>query len=56
MDSREILFLVSGQRKADILHKVLYTREPDPLIPATLLKSHLQCRWIVDEAAAALLK
>lgn len=56
MDSREILFLVSGQRKAAILHKVLHAREPDPLIPATLLKRHPHCHWIVDEAAAAQLK
>ena len=56
MESKEILFLVSGERKAGILQKVLCAKEPDPLIPATLLKRHHNCHWIVDEAAAALLK
>ena len=56
MESKEILFLVSGKRKADILRKVLLAQEPTPLIPATILREHHQCHWIVDEKAAVSLK
>ena len=56
MASKEILFLVSGERKAEILHKVVFAQEPTPLIPATILREHHQCHWIVDEKAAVNLR
>lgn len=56
MKSREVLFLVSGERKADILQKVLSADAPTPGIPATVLRNHRGCHWIVDEKAAANLR
>ena len=56
MESKEILFLVSGKRKADILRKVMLAQEPTPFIPATILREHHQCHWIVDEKAASNLR
>lgn len=53
VESREIIFLVSGERKADILYKVIYAVEPTPDIPATILRQHSNCIWIVDKKAAS---
>ena len=53
MKSKEVLFLVSGREKADILHKIVYSSKPTTKIPATILKLHPRCRWIVDEDAAS---
>jgi glucosamine-6-phosphate deaminase len=52
MASKEILFLVSGERKAEILRKVIYAPEIRQDLPATLLRNHPLCHWIVDEKAA----
>ncbi len=56
MRSKEILLLVCWVRKARILKDILdsdwFTRE----IPATILKEHPNCSWIIDEDAARLLK
>jgi glucosamine-6-phosphate deaminase len=52
MAAKEILFLVSGERKAEILRKVIYAPEIRQDIPATLLRDHPLCHWIVDEKAA----
>ena len=52
MAAKEILFLVSGERKADILREVIYAPEIIQNIPATLLRDHPLCHWIVDEKAA----
>jgi len=53
MQAKEILFLVCGERKAEILNKVIYSPEPIKEIPATVLKNHPNCHWIVDKAAAS---
>ena len=53
MQSREILFLVSGERKAEILARVLHSPEPTTSLPASLLQKHPRCLWVVDEAAAS---
>ncbi len=55
MQSREVLFLVSGERKAEILARVLHGPEPTTSLPASLLKRHPRCLWLVDEAAASCL-
>ena len=53
MESKEVLFLVSGKQKADILSKVVYSKKPTTKLPATILKLHPNCRWIVDKEAAS---
>jgi len=53
MAAKEILFLVSGERKADILREVICAPEITENIPATLLKDHPLCHWIVDQKAAS---
>ena len=50
--AKEILFLVSGERKAEMLRKVIYAPEIRQDFPATLLRDHPLCHWIVDEKAA----
>ena len=54
MSAEEVVVLVSGKRKAGILRKILYAEMTEKL-PATLLKTHARCSWIVDEDAARLL-
>jgi glucosamine-6-phosphate deaminase len=49
MAAKEILFLFSGERKAEILRKVIYGPEIRQDIPATRLRDHPLCHWIVDE-------
>jgi 6-phosphogluconolactonase len=52
--AREVIFLVSGARKADILERVLRARDPDPALPATLVRPVKgKVTWMVDRAAAA---
>jgi glucosamine-6-phosphate deaminase len=53
MASKEILFIICGKRKADILKKVIYSSEPTEEIPASLLIKHPNCHWIVDKEAAS---
>ncbi|WP_368654400.1 glucosamine-6-phosphate deaminase [Ornithinibacillus sp. 4-3] len=50
MDAKEILFIVSGESKAEILAKVLEGKA-DPSIPATVLHLHDNVTVIADEAA-----
>ncbi len=52
MQSKEILVLVSGVRKADILKRVLQGDISEE-VPATILRTHPNCKWIVDQAAAS---
>jgi glucosamine-6-phosphate deaminase len=52
MRAREVLVLVSGLRKADILRRVLLDEISED-VPATILKRHKNCVWIVDEDAAS---
>lgn len=52
MKAREVLLLVSGGRKAEILKRVL-TDDISEDVPATILRNHKNCIWIVDEAAAS---
>lgn len=54
MSSKEVLLLVSGQRKAEILRKIV-TEAVSPAIPAIILRTHPHCTWIIDEDAASLL-
>ncbi len=53
MSAKEIILLVSGERKAEILKKIIYSSKPTKSIPATLLKEHANCHWIVDKAAGS---
>ncbi len=56
MLSKEIIFLVSGKRKAKILAKILKAKKPTVKIPATILKKHKNCHWIVDREALSVTK
>ena len=52
--ARQVLFLVSGESKAEALEQVLRAKEPDPSLPATLVRPvHGKVTWLVDRAAAA---
>lgn len=52
MDAREVIVLVSGTRKAQVLREII-TGEVSRDLPATVLRGHHNCKWIVDEAAAS---
>lgn len=54
MSAREVLFLVSGRRKAEKLREVVYGSITQD-VPATVLRTHQNCTWIVDEDAAGML-
>jgi 6-phosphogluconolactonase len=50
----EILFLVSGHAKADILRRVVEGERRPPLLPAQVISAGAgRVRWLVDRAAAA---
>ena len=51
MAAKEVIFLVSGKRKAAILKRILSAKEPTTALPATILKRHPRCHWIVDADA-----
>jgi 6-phosphogluconolactonase len=51
--ARQILFLVSGASKADILHSVLQAAGPDPELPATWIRPvRGRLLWMADRPAA----
>lgn len=53
-DAREILFLVSGKRKASIVQRVLGTIKPTNDIPATMVRPVSGVlRWMIDKEAAS---
>ncbi len=54
MESREIILLVSGAKKAEVVRKFIQA-EPSADFPATLLRSHPGLILYLDEAAAKLL-
>jgi 6-phosphogluconolactonase len=54
--ARRLLFLVTGPEKAAILHEVLYVRRPHPLPAQMAVPRKGDRTFLVDEAAAALLK
>ena len=52
--AHQVLFLVTGEDKAKILERVLSAREPDPSLPATLVRpTDGTVSWLVDRAAAS---
>lgn len=52
-NAREILFLVSGDGKADMLHRVLDGPIDVDATPSQVIRAeHGRLRWFVDEAAA----
>jgi glucosamine-6-phosphate deaminase len=54
MSAKKMIFLVSGRRKASILKKVIHGPVTKK-IPATILRKHKNCTWIIDKEAASLL-
>ncbi|MCX6132800.1 MAG: 6-phosphogluconolactonase [Ignavibacteriales bacterium] len=52
--AREILFLVSGKRKASIVQRVLATSKPTRDLPATMVRpAEGSLRWMIDHDAAS---
>lgn len=51
MQAEQIVLMVNGQRKADILSQVMAS-DPTPVLPATVLKNHANARVLSDAAAA----
>jgi glucosamine-6-phosphate deaminase len=52
MDAREVLFLVSGKRKASKLREAIFGPITEK-VPASVKRQHGNCHWIVDEDAAS---
>ena len=52
MRAKEVLLLVSGKRKAEILKRIIYGDISED-VPASILRRHKNCVWIVDEDAAS---
>ncbi|PKG25614.1 glucosamine-6-phosphate deaminase [Niallia nealsonii] len=55
MQSKNILLLVSGSKKAEILYRVL-TEDVDESLPASILKTHPNVTIIADQDALSVLK
>src|SRR5580658_7084560 len=53
---REILFLVAGAKKAEILQQILEDPAAPAKYPAALVGTDSSVTWLIDEAAAKLLK
>jgi 6-phosphogluconolactonase len=52
-EARNVLFIVSGAKKAKIVRHVLGAREPAPSLPATLVAPRRgRLVWMIDRAAA----
>lgn len=52
MRAREIVMVITGPNKADIVHQMMHS-EINPKIPATILHAHPNVRVLLDEAAAS---
>ncbi len=55
MQAKKILLVVSGEDKAEILHKVV-CGPITPLVPASILQMHNDCTVVADEAALKYLR
>ena len=56
-NAREVVFLVTGDAKAEMLHKVLDGPIDVDTLPSQVIRpTHGRLRWFVDEAAAAQLE
>jgi 6-phosphogluconolactonase len=54
--AREVIFVVDGENKADVLRRVLYPETPEDRFPAQgIAPREGQLRWYVTESAARLL-
>jgi len=52
--AQAVLFLVSGEAKAEALERTLKAKDPDPALPATLIRPDRgKAFWLVDRAAAS---
>lgn len=52
MESKTVILLASGEKKAEIMAKAL-TEPVSNQIPATVLQNHANCIYLLDEAAAS---
>lgn len=54
-NAHNCIFVSTGASKADMIKRVLQTKDPDP-VPSALVRPHSgQLYWILDEGAASLL-
>ncbi len=54
MRCKHIVAPVPGERKAKAIHDTLYSEKVDPMIPATLMKTHPSFHLFLDEGSASL--
>ena len=53
-DARRVLFLCAGERKAEIVGRILSSPGPSADLPATMVRPHSgEVTWMLDSAAAA---
>ncbi len=55
LSSKRILFVASGEEKSNVVKQIFSATVPTDQIPATYLRTHKNCTYIVDESAASLL-
>jgi len=56
LKAKQILLLVSGINKADVMKQLLTTNEVDEQLPASALKNHPNVMILADEEALSLIK
>lgn len=49
LKSRKIVLIASGDKKAEVIHKLLSTDKVDPFFPASFLLLHSNVTIIYDE-------
>lgn len=52
LEARALLVLASGAAKADVMRRAI-SATPNARVPASWLRAHSACTWIIDQAAAA---
>jgi 6-phosphogluconolactonase len=56
-NARDVIFLVNGEGKAEMLHRVLDGPIDVDTLPSQVIRpTHGRLRWLVDEAAASRLE
>jgi 6-phosphogluconolactonase len=51
-NSKENLFMVTGNEKADIVYRIMSERDPKTIYPAAMIGGAGKLKWYLDEGAA----
>ena len=55
-NSRQIIFMVTGVKKADILYEIMSRKDADSKFPAAGIRAGEVLKWYLDKEAASKIK